>query len=302
MTWPQVFTAMITPFNEDDSLDLETAGRLAAYLVEHGSDGLMVAGTTGESPALTDDERRSLFEAVRSHVPSHIPIWIGTGCNEFQQTVDWTRQAESLGADGVLIVTPYYNKPPQYALVEHFSQVAATTALPIMLYNVPSRTGVNMEPDTVGQIMERASNIRAIKEASGNISQMAHLMNRISPDAIVYSGDDAMFYPALALGAHGVVSVASHVVGDQVAALSRAWKNGEVDRAMALHRSLLPLFEELFRVTNPIPIKWALAQLGWPVGRVRLPLAMPPDTQVFARLAELLAQQLSLNGGTMRVG
>ncbi len=295
MIWPRIFTAMITPFDRHGDLDLDTAGRLAAWMVEHGTDGLMVAGTTGESPTLTDQERHDLFFAVRSSVPAHIPVWVGTGSNNTRQSIEWTRAAEEWGADGVLVVSPYYNKPPQYALVKHFTAIAQATRLPLMLYNVPGRTATNVEPDTVSRVIEQAPNLMAIKEASGNIGQIAHLLSQTPTAFKVYSGDDAMFYPALSLGAHGVVSVASHVAGDALQSLWRAWDAHDVERAYGLHCALLPLFEELFRLTNPIPVKWALTQMGWPVETVRLPLAMPEDQRMLQRLGQLLREMSELN-------
>jgi len=302
MNWPHVFTAMITPFDSEGTIDLATAGRLALWLVEHGSDGIMVAGTTGESPTLDDEERHDLFDAVRSQVPAHIPVWVGTGCNDTRQSVAWSRQAESWGADGILVVTPYYNKPPQYALVQHFSAVARATGLPMMLYNVPGRTGTNVEPDTICRIIEQSPNLLAVKEASGNITQIGHLIAQVPSSVKVYCGDDALFYPSLALGAHGVVSVASHVAGDALAEMMAAWTNRDIHRAQELHRMLLPIFEELFRLTNPIPVKWALSQLGWPSQHVRLPLAFPEDPEVFTRLGQLLTEGLPLTRGQTRVG
>ncbi len=302
MNWPHIFTAMITPFDQNGAVDTDTAGRLANSLVNHGSDGIMVAGTTGESPTLSDEERRSLFYAVKSHVPDHIPVWVGTGSNDTRQALSWTRQAESWGADGVLVVTPYYNKPPQYALVQHFSEIAKATQLPVMLYNVPGRTGTNVEPETVLRIIDQAANLLAVKEASGNIGQIAHLLDQVPDHVKIYSGDDALFYPSLALGAHGVVSVASHVIAEPLVEMLSAWQTGDIARAQALHRTLLPLFEELFRLTNPIPVKWALAQLGWPVDSVRLPLAFPDDPRVFDRLGHLLTQALGLDLSAAKVG
>lgn len=289
MNWPHIMTAMITPFDPHGDLDCETAGRLAAWLTDHGSDGLVVAGTTGESPTLSEEERRELFRAVRSAVPRHVPVWVGTGGNYTREAVTATAMAESWGADGVLVVTPYYNKPPQYALIEHFSQVAQATTLPVMLYNVPGRTGVNLEPATVIAIAERNRNVLAVKEASGNVTQMAQIVANGSALKL-YAGDDALFYPALGLGAEGVVSVASHIVGDALATLYEHWRLGRIAQSRQIHLDLLPIFEELFRLTNPIPVKWALSQLGWPVNTLRLPLAMPADEAVFARLGELLRQ------------
>lgn len=293
MNWPHILTAMITPFDPNGDLDCETAGRLAAWLTDHGSDGLVVAGTTGESPTLSEEERRELFRAVRSAAPRHIPVWVGTGGNNTREAVAATAMAESWGADGVLVVTPYYNKPPQYALVEHFSHVAAATSLPVMLYNVPGRTGVNLEPATVLQIAERNPNVLAVKEASGNLTQMAQIVAK-GTNLKLYAGDDALFYPALGLGAEGVVSVASHIVGDALAAMYEHWRMGRIAQSRQLHLDLLPVFEELFRLTNPIPVKWALSQLGWPVKTLRLPLAMPADESVFEQLGAFLGQHTEL--------
>ncbi|CAB1130018.1 4-hydroxy-tetrahydrodipicolinate synthase [Candidatus Hydrogenisulfobacillus filiaventi] len=287
-TWPRIFTAMVTPFAEDGSLDLDKARNLARFLIAHGTDGIIVAATTGESPTLSLEERRALFEAVAEvSRPLGVPVWVGTGTNDTRASIRLTEAADSWGADGMLVVTPYYNKPPQEGLYRHFRAVAASTTRPVMLYNVPGRTGVNLAPETALNIMHDQPNVLAIKEASGSVEAVARLVAGLPEGARVYSGDDGLYYPTLALGGWGVVSVASHVAGPQMAAIWQAVTAGDWARAQALHQQLLPLFKELFVVTNPIPVKWALNYLGIPVGDVRLPLVTPPD-RTFARLAGLL--------------
>ncbi|MBX5468144.1 MAG: 4-hydroxy-tetrahydrodipicolinate synthase [Firmicutes bacterium] len=284
MQWPRIFTAMITPFTPEGALAVHEAAKLARWLVRHGSGGLVLAGTTGESPTLSLEERRALFEAVREAVPE-VPVWVGTGHNSTAETVRLTMAATEWGADGVMVVTPYYNKPPQEGLYRHFCTVAEHTPLPVMIYNVPGRTSVTMLPETVAAVMRDRPNVRAVKEAAGSLAPVQRLVDLCPPEAKVYTGDDHLFFPTLAVGGYGVVSVASHLVGDEMAALWQAWERGDVDQARHLHRRLTPIFEELFRVSNPIPLKWAMNQLGLPAGPLRLPLSYPADPAVFHPLA-----------------
>jgi 4-hydroxy-tetrahydrodipicolinate synthase len=285
--WPAVFTAMVTPFDTNGRLATEEAARLAAWLVRHGTGGLVVAGSTGEGATLTDDERERLFRAVREAVGPDVPIVVGTGTNDTAVSIERSRAAEKWGADGVLAVAPYYNKPPQAGLEAHFLAIAGAIGIPVMLYNVPSRTSVSVEPRTVARVMGRAANVLAVKESSGNVDLFSQLVEQIPSDRLVYSGDDILTLPALAVGAVGVVSVASHLVGDELAAMIEAYGRGDVKTAGELHRRLAPVFRALFVQSNPIPLKWALNRLGAAVGMPRLPLVAADDAAM-RPLAEAL--------------
>jgi 4-hydroxy-tetrahydrodipicolinate synthase len=272
----RVITAMVTPFTPDGELDCRRAGELANRLVADGSDGVLVAGTTGESPNLTRDERCRLLEVVLRAVDGRVPVMAGSGTNSTAQSIELTRDAERGGADAILLVTPYYNKPPQDGLYAHFAAIAASTTRPVMLYNVPGRTSVNMLPATVARLAA-IPNIVALKEAAGSLDQVSEL-RRVTPPAFrIYSGDDSLTLSMMALGAHGVVSVASNVAGTQVQALVRAVVEGRWGDALNKHLELYPLFKALFVTTNPIPVKLALAMVGFPVGGVRPPLSAAAD-------------------------
>ncbi|MBD1914242.1 MULTISPECIES: 4-hydroxy-tetrahydrodipicolinate synthase [unclassified Leptolyngbya] len=268
----RVLTAMITPFNEDGSMNYVVAEKLAAHLVDQGTDTLVVCGTTGESPTLSWDEEYELFGVVQKAVAGKAKVIAGTGSNSTEEAIDATQKAAKLGLDGSLQVVPYYNKPPQEGLYRHFRAIAeASPDFPIMLYNIPGRTGQNMTPDTVVRLAE-VPNIVAIKEASGNLDQVGFIRHSTSPDFKIYSGDDSLTLPMLAVGATGVVSVASHLVGNDIQSMVQSFEKGDVQAAEQTHRKLLPLFKALFVTANPIPVKLALVLQGWQVGQTRLPL------------------------------
>ncbi|WP_227766559.1 4-hydroxy-tetrahydrodipicolinate synthase [Zhaonella formicivorans] len=267
----RVLTAMVTPFTPEDKLDLEGARKLASYLVANGSDGLVVAGTTGESPTLSKEEKLELFQAVKEAVGPNIPVLAGTGSYSTEDSIKQSQAAEQAGVDGLLVVAPYYNKPTQDGLYQHFKSIAENTALPIMLYNIPSRTGRNMLPVTVAKLAE-LDNILAIKESTGDMEQMTELRRLTPDDFLIYSGDDTMTLPMLALGGYGVVSVASHLVGSRIKAMTEAFINGNTAEALQIHLELFPLFKTMFITTNPIPVKTAMALMGHKVGGFRLPL------------------------------
>jgi 4-hydroxy-tetrahydrodipicolinate synthase len=273
----RVLTAMVTPFLPTGEVNYPVAEKLANHLVDHGSDTLVVCGTTGESPALTWDEEYALFQVIKQAVGDRAQILAGTGSNSTQEAIAATQKADKLGLDGSLQVVPYYNKPPQAGLYGHFEAIArAVPDLPIMLYNVPGRTSCNLLPETV-IALSQISNIVAIKEASGNLDQVSEI-SRLSPAGFeVYSGDDSLTLPMLSVGAVGVVSVASHLVGDFLQQMVLAFEAGKVQEAAALHLKLFPLFKALFAVTSPIPLKVALELQGWSVGRCRLPLCESSD-------------------------
>jgi 4-hydroxy-tetrahydrodipicolinate synthase len=288
----QVITAMVTPFTEEGAVSYAVAEQLAAHLAEHGSDALVICGTTGESPTLSWDEEYQLFQVVQKAVSGKAKVIAGTGSNSTQEAIAATQKAAKLGLDGALLVVPYYNKPPQEGLYHHFQAIAqAVPDLPMMLYNVPGRTGQNLLPETVARLAE-VPNITAIKEASGNLDQASQIRALTAEDFALYSGDDSLTLPLMAVGGAGVVSVASHIVGKQIQQMIQLFTSGQVSAAIADHLKLFPLFKTLFVTTNPIPIKAALRLQGWQVGTTRPPLP-DADDQTTAMLKKLL-QELSL--------
>jgi len=284
----RVVTAMVTPFAPDGSVDLALAGRLADHLVRHGSDGLVLCGTTGESPTLSWAEQHALFAAVKEAVGGRAALLAGSGSNCTAEAVEATAEAAALGADGALVVVPYYNRPPQEGLEAHFRAVAAAApGLPLMLYNIPGRTGCSLDPETSARLLD-LPNVVAYKAASGTTEEVSRLRLLCGERLAIYSGDDALTLPMLAVGAVGVVSVASHVAGLQIRELIQAFLAGDHTLALARHEALLPLLQALFCTSNPIPVKAALELGGWPVGAPRLPL-LSADSTVRERLSSILA-------------
>ena len=284
----RVLTAMVTPFAADGSVDLDLAARLATHLVDHGSDGLVICGTTGESPTLSWDEQHQLFSAVKAAVGGRASLLAGTGSNCTAEAEEAIAQAAAQGADGALVVVPYYNKPPQEGLEAHFRAVAsAAPELPLMLYNIPGRTGCSISPETTARLMD-LPNLVSFKAASGTTEEVSALRALCGERLAIYSGDDALLLPMLAVGAVGVVSVASHVAGDQLQQMVQAFLAGDLQTALARHEELLPLCKALFCTTNPIPVKAALELSGWPVGAPRLPL-VSASSDVRDRLTSVLA-------------
>ncbi len=282
----KMITAMVTPFDGKGAVNYKAAADLARYLVEQGSTGLVVSGTTGESPTLSREEKLELFSSVVEAVKGKAAVIAGTGSNSTAEAKSLTGEAVHKGADAVLVVTPYYNKPTQEGLYRHFRSVAEETSLPVMLYNVPGRTGVNMSADTVLRLAE-VKNIVALKEAGGDLEQAAEICAGAPQGFTVYSGDDALTLPMLSVGAVGVVSVASHLVGPQIAAMIDLFMQGRVAEATKLHLALLPVFQGLFMVSNPIPVKAALKLIGIDAGIPRLPL-LPLEGETLERLQKLL--------------
>lgn len=279
---------MITPFGEDGSVDYAVAEKLAAYLVANGSDGLVVCGTTGESPTLTWDEEFELFRVVQQAVAGKAKVIAGTGSNSTREAVAATQKAAKLGLDGSLQVVPYYNKPPQEGLYQHFKAIAeATPDLPVMLYNIPGRTGQSLQVDTISRLAE-IPNIVAIKEASGSLDHASEIRRATPSEFSIYSGDDSLTMPLLAVGASGVVSVASHLVGNQLQQMIQDFEAGQVQAAIQTHIRLFPLFKALFLTTNPIPVKAALKFQGWQVGNSRFPL-VDISTDLGAQLKSVMA-------------
>ena len=267
----RVLTAMVTPFDEAGAVDYEQAKQLALALIDSGSDGLVLSGTTGESPTLTTEEKVRLFREVRSAIGDRATIVAGTCNYNTRESIELSVEAADVGVDGILGTVPYYNKPPQDGLYAHFKAIAEVVDLPMILYNVPSRTVTNMLPETTIRL-SRIENIVGIKEASGNFDAIAQIIEESRPGFKVWSGDDIATLPILALGGYGIVSVASHLVGRQIQEMVAAHLAGRPDEAAAIHRRLRPFFNSLFVTTNPIPLKYALGRVGLPVGRPRLPL------------------------------
>jgi len=266
-----VVTAMVTPFRKDHAIDLDRARELASWLVDNGSDAVVVAGSTGESPTLTHKEKAELFRAVGEAIRGRGKLICGTGTYSTAETLELTQAAEDAGADGLLVVTPYYNKPPQRGLIAHFERIADATDLPIIVYNIPGRTATRIEHDTLLQLARR-SNIVAVKDSTGDFQGISKLIAEAPEGFEVYSGDDWATFGYVCLGAVGVVSVASHLVGPQIRQMVDLIETGDVPAARKIHEGLSPLFNALFVTSNPIPLKAALEMVGRPAGDPRLPL------------------------------
>jgi len=267
----EVLTAMVTPFDKNLEVNYEMCRKLAKYLVENGSDGLVVLGTTAEVPVLSEEEKIKILKTVVDEVGEKASVVAGTGSYDTAASIDMTKKAENLGVDGIMLVTPYYNKPPQEGLYRHFSSIAEQTLLPVMLYNVPGRTSRNIDVKTVKRLSE-IDNIIAVKEASGDMAQITELCRVLDDDFFVYSGDDNFTLPLLSVGGHGIVSVAAHLVGNQLKKMVTLFKKGEVKKAADLNKELSAIFTGIFITTNPIPVKAALNMKGMDVGSLRPPL------------------------------
>lgn len=287
----QILTAMVTPFHEDFSVNHQAAAKLAKYLVDNGNDGLVVAGSTGESATMTSEEKLKLFVTVLDAVGDRATVIAGTGSNDTRASIEMTRQAEKLGVHGAMLVGPYYNKPPQEGFYQHFKAIADSTALPLIVYNVPGRTGSNILPPTIARLAE-IKNIVAVKEASGSLDQASEIVRTTSPDFLVYSGDDSLTLPILAVGGAGIISVAAHAVGKQMKEMISAFMAGDSKRAREIHLQLMPFFKAIFVTTNPIPIKTAVNLLGLQAGPLRLPLI--PPTAAETDLLKKTMQDLAL--------
>jgi 4-hydroxy-tetrahydrodipicolinate synthase len=288
-----ILTAMITPFKTDGSVNYDVAAELAAHLVSNGTDTLVVCGTTGESPTLSWDEEYQLFVEVLQSVAGKAKVIAGCGSNSTKEAIAATQKAAKIGVHGSLQVVPYYNKPPQAGLEAHFQAIAqACPDLPLLLYNIPGRTGQNLQPETVARLA-KVNNIVGIKESTGNIDQASEIRRLTPKEFQIYSGDDYMTLPLLAIGAKGVVSVASHLVGNQLQQMIQAFSTGKIEVATEIHLQLFPLFKALFLTSNPIPVKKALKLRGWEVGSTRLPLCEEADSEVSQKL-EVVLKKLSL--------
>ncbi len=282
----RLLTAMVTPFDSEGKVDYQQAKRLALALLESGSDGVVVAGTTGESATLSVEEHVRLIAEVKSAVGRKGTVVGGTGANCTREAIELTKEAEQIRVDASLQVVPYYNKPTQEGLFQHFKAIAESTSLPCILYNVPSRTVTNLAPDVVIRLSQ-IDNIVGIKEASGNLDQVAKIMDGTGKDFLVYSGNDSDTFPIMAMGGYGVISVASHLVGKQIREMIDKLVSGKMSQAAAIHHRLLPLINALFIVSNPIPVKYAVNHVGFPVGKPRLPLT-EPDVKTAAQIVAAL--------------
>ena len=289
----RLLTAMVTPFAPDGALDYAAAQRLALALLDSGSEGVVVAATTGESPTLSHEEKLRLFAEVKAAVGDRGVVIANTGTYNTAESIELTRAAEGTGVDGVMLVTPYYNKPTQEGLERHFQAVASATRLPCILYNVPGRTGVNMTAETAVRL-SAVENIVGIKEASGDLEQAARIVEEASEGFRVWSGSDEDTLPILGVGGYGVISVVSHLVGRQLGSMIEDFLAGRVDEAARAHRRLLPLVQAIFLVTNPIPLKYALQQLGFTVGGLRLPLCEPDEATGERIMAEVRRHRIDL--------
>ncbi len=271
MFFGHILTAMVTPFDQNNQLDVNKTSELIEYLIQNGSDGLIIAGTTGESPTLSHKEKIDLFKHVVKVVNKRIPVIAGTGSNNTKASIELTKEAEQIGVDGVLIVTPYYNKPNQEGLFNHFQTIASETSLPIMLYNIPSRSVVSLSVDTI-IALSQIENIVSLKDSSGDLDAVSSIIEQTDKDFTVYSGDDSLTLPIKAIGGNGVVSVSSHIIGKEMKEMLLLFEQGEWKKAATIHRKLLPVMKALFMAPSPAPVKAALNQKGVAVGNVRLPL------------------------------
>lgn len=282
----QVITAMVTPFDRDGEIDFNATRNLVNHLIDNGSEALVVAGTTGESPTLSDDEKLALFKHVLKVAKGRVPVIAGTGSNDTRASIQLTKQAEEIGVDGIMLVTPYYNKPSQEGIYQHFKAIAEATSLPVMLYNIPGRSVVNMSVETVVRLAE-IDNIVALKEANGDLDAMAEIIERTPDNFYLFSGDDSLTLPILSIGGAGVVSVAAHIIGNEMQDLVTSFRDGNNKHAASLHRKLLPIMNALFSAPSPTPVKEALNMKGIHVGNVRLPL-VPLTEEEKASLKEVI--------------
>lgn len=288
MNFGSIMTAMVTPFDERGDIDYPATQNLINHLLANGTDALVIAGTTGESPTLTAQEKVELFKFTVQTVAGRAPVIAGTGTNSTRESIDLTIQAEEAGVDGIMLVVPYYNKPCQEGLYQHFKTIAQTTTLPIMLYNIPGRSAVNMLPETIIRLANNVSNITSVKEASGDLEAAAAIIEHTGDDFFVYSGDDASTLPMLSIGGTGIVSVSAHIIGNEMQEMVRHFKTGNTKQAATIYRGLLPIMKAMFAAPNPSPTKAALNLTGVPVGGVRLPMIALPEEQVDS-LRDLLA-------------
>lgn len=288
----RLLTAMVTPFNNDGAIDWDGVAKLAQHLVDIGHDGIAVNGTTGEAPTTKSSEKLEIIKVVKSVVGPKVTVISGAGDNETSYTVDQAKRSQDAGADALLVVTPYYNKPPQAGIEAHFRAVAAATNLPIMMYDIPGRTGVEIESDTIVKLFESVDNLVALKDAKGDIAATSWVIKRCGIP--VYSGDDILNLPLLSVGAVGFVSVCGHTVGRQLKEMLDVWFAGNVQRALEIHQELLPVFTGTFRTQGAILTKAAMTLMGLPGGTTRLPLVDATKAQVEQLRKDLIAGGVTL--------
>jgi len=274
----RLLTAMITPMKADESVDYDEAVRVAEYLVARGCDGVIVSGTTGESPALGDEEKLELFRRIKAALGNNASVVAGTGGNNTVHSVELTKRAVECGVDGILAVVPYYNKPTQDGMLRHFGSLAEASSAPVIVYNIPGRTGANMLPATLLELARRHNNIVGVKESSGDLAQITQICRERRDDFLVWSGDDYLFLPALAVGADGLISVAAHVCAQRLRELLDAVDEGDLRMAASIHQEIAPLVAALFATTNPIPVKWVMNEFGFAAGACRSPLGAMPES------------------------
>jgi 4-hydroxy-tetrahydrodipicolinate synthase len=267
----KVATAMVTPFDHKGNIDFEKTTQLINYLISNGSDALVIAGTTGESPTLSTEEKLALFRHSVKVVDGRVPVVVGTGSNNTYASIELTKKAEEIGVDAIMIVAPYYNKPNQEGLYQHFKTIAESTELPVMLYNIPGRSVINMSVDTIVRLAE-LPNVVALKDASGDLDAMTAIIAQTSDDFALYSGDDGLTLPVLAIGGTGIISVASHVIGNEMQEMVKLYESGNPKEAAKIHQRIVPVMKSLFAAPSPTPVKTALQLKGLDVGSVRLPL------------------------------
>ena len=275
----EVITAMVTPFNKNFKLNLDNCYRLMNYLIDNGSDGILLSGTTGESPTLSDEEKIKLFKFAKKNFGDRTKIIAGTGSNDTRHSIELSKEAEKLGVDCLLLITPYYNKPSQWGLFKHFEAIASEVGTPIILYNVPSRTSCNISSKTCVEL-SKIDNICGVKEASSDMKQISEIIRDADKDFLVYSGNDGDTLPILSLGGYGVISVASHIIGREIKKMISHFKKGNFKEAAELHCDLLDIFYGIFITTNPVPIKEALNLKGIDVGPCRLPLSSMEEKEL----------------------
>lgn len=267
----KVATAMVTPFDHKGNIDFEKTTQLINYLISNGSDALVIAGTTGESPTLSTEEKLALFRHSVKVVDGRVPVVAGTGSNNTYASIELTKKAEEIGVDAIMIVAPYYNKPNQEGLYQHFKTIAESTELPVMLYNIPGRSVINMSVDTIVRLAE-LPNVVALKDASGDLDAMTAIIAQTSDDFALYSGDDGLTLPVLAIGGTGIISVASHIIGNEMQEMVKLYESGNPKEAAKIHQRIVPVMKSLFAAPSPTPVKTALQLKGLDVGSVRLPL------------------------------
>ena len=286
----RLLTAMVTPFNADGSVNYEKAADLAEWLINNGSDGLVVAGSTGEAATMSAEEKLELFRVVVNRINKRVPVIAGTGSNNTTDSVKMTKMAEAMGVDGALIVGPYYNKPTQEGFYQHFAAVAQSTGLPIIVYNVPGRTASNISPAIVARLAADFGNIVAIKEAAGNVAQVAELYSVLPEEFTIYSGDDGLIIPFMSVGATGLISVLSNIGGGILQDVMQAYEDGRVREAAKLNARMVPLANAMFIETNPIPVKAAVTLVtGIDAGQPRLPLT-PMEPANKAKMVAVLQE------------